>query len=124
MELRWYLAELVTELRVEGEQKSGIHFDLHLVLARNAAEAYDKALRLGGGKAQQYLRNDGNLISFRFRGLNDLVAVDEEFADGARILFRSQPEASEEEIQYLVTPRMYLRVVQAEGLHEGNETIQ
>ena len=124
MELKWYLADLVTELRVEGEEPSSVHFDLHLVLARNAAEAYDKALRIGGGKAKQYLRSDGNLMSFLFRGLNDLVAMDEDFADGARILFRSQPEASEEDIQNLVTPRKYLRAVQAEGLHEGSETIQ
>jgi hypothetical protein len=124
MELRWYLADLVTEIRVEGAESSVVHFDLHLVRAQNAAEAYDKALRIGGGKAKQYLRNDGNLMSFIFRGLNDLVAVDEEFADGARILFRSQSGAGEEDIRNMVTPREYLRAMQAEGLHEGSETIQ
>jgi len=126
MELIWYLADLVTEVRVEGTERSVVHFDLHLVRASNAAEAYDKALRIGGGKASQYLRNDGNLMSFIFRGLNDLMAVDEEFADGARILFRSQSGISEEEIQHVVTPRDYLRAVQAEGLafHDGGSTIQ
>eukprot|EP00456_Euglypha_rotunda_P065186 TRINITY_DN55779_c0_g1_i2.p2 TRINITY_DN55779_c0_g1~~TRINITY_DN55779_c0_g1_i2.p2 ORF type:complete len:125 (-),score=34.71 TRINITY_DN55779_c0_g1_i2:50-424(-) len=124
MELIWYLADLVTEVRVEGTEKSVVHFDLHLVRARNAMEAYDKALRIGNGKTKQYLRNDGNLMSFIFRGLNDLVAMDEEFADGARILFRSQPEMNEEEIQHVVTPRDYLRAVQAEGFDEGTSTIQ
>jgi len=126
MELTWYLADLVTEVRVEGTERSVVHFDLHLVRAANAAEAYDKALRIGGGKASQYLRNDGNLMSFIFRGLNDLIAVDEDFTDGARILFRSQSDISEEEIQHVVTPRDYLRAVQAEGLafHGGGSTIQ
>lgn len=124
MQLIWYLADLVTEVRVEGEERSVVHFDLHLVQAANAAEAYDKALRIGGGKSKQYLRNDGNLMSFIFRGLNDLVAMDGEFADGERILFRSQPEMTEEEIQHVVTPRDYLRAVQSEGLDEGTGTIQ
>lgn len=124
MQLIWYLADLVTEVRVEGEERSVVHFDLHLVQAANAAEAYDKALRIGGGKAKQYLRNDGNLMSFIFRGLNDLVAMDGEFADGERILFRFQPEMTEEEIQHVITPRDYLRAVQAEGLDEGTGTIQ
>lgn len=125
MGLNWYLADLVTELRVEGSERSVVHFDLHVVRARDAAEAYDKALRLGGAKTTQYMRNDGNVISYIFRGLNDLVVMGEEFGDGARILFRSQPEMSEDEIQHVVTPREYLRAVQAEGIHEpGSETIQ
>jgi len=124
MELTWYLADLVTELRVEGEERSVVHFDLHLVRARSAVEAYDKALRIGGGKATQYLREaDGKVLSFIFRGLNDLIAVDEEFADGARILFRSQPEMSGEEIQHVVTPREYLRAIQAEGSDESGGTL-
>lgn len=126
MELRWYLADLVTEIKVEGDEHSVVHFDLHLVRAENAAEAYEKALRIGGGKSKQYLRNDGNLTSFIFRGLNDLVVVDEEFADGARILFRSQSDVTQDEIQYVVTPREYLRAMQAEGFafHDGGNTIQ
>ena len=126
MELaNWYLADLVVEVRVEGAGKSVVHFDLHMIRAKDATEAYDKALRIGNGKSKQYLREDGNLISFIFRGLNDLVAVDEEFEDGARILFRSQPEMTEEEIQHVVTPRDYLRAVQVEGVHDDrSETIQ
>jgi hypothetical protein len=126
MELIWYLADLVIEVRVEGEARSVVHFDLHVIRAENAAVAYDKALRIGGGKTKQYLRNDGNLLSFIFRGLNDLVAMDEEFADGARILFRSQADVDEEEIQRVVTPRDYLRAMQSEGLafHDGGSTIQ
>ena len=126
MELgNWYLADLVVEVRVEGAGKSIVHFDLHMIRAKDATEAYDKALRIGHGKSKQYLREDGSLISFIFRGLNDLVAVDEEFGDGARILFRSQPEMTEEEIQHVVTPRDYLRAVQVAGIHEpGSETIQ
>lgn len=124
MELNWYLADLVTEVRVEGANRSVVHFDLHLVRAGNAAEAYDRALRIGGGKTTQSLRSDGNLVSYIFRGLNDLVAVEAEFADGALLLSRSQPELSEEEIQHVVTPRKYLRAIRAEGLDEGSGTIQ
>ena len=122
--MMWYLADLVIEVRVEGRERSVVHFDLHVVRAENAAEAYDKALRIGGGKAKQYLGADGSHISFIFRGLNDLCAMDEDFEDGARILFRSQPEMSEEEIQHVVTPRDYLRALQAEGLDERSGTIQ
>jgi hypothetical protein len=124
MEMTWYLADLVTEVRVEGDDRSIVHFDLHVVRAGNAAEAYDKALRIGGGKAKQYLRGDGSVVAFVFRGLNDLVAMDEDFADGARLLFRAQPEMAEEDIQHVVTPRDYLRAIQAEGLDEGTGTIQ
>ena len=33
MELTWYLADLVTEVRVEGTDNSIVHFDLHLLRA-------------------------------------------------------------------------------------------
>jgi hypothetical protein len=121
----WYLAEVVTEVRVEDEASSVVHFDLHAVRAESALEAYDKALRVGHTKTQQYLREpDGKLLSFIFRGLNDLVAMDEEFGDGARLLFRWQPSMTEAEIQNCVTPREYLRAIQAEGAGDGGETIQ
>lgn len=91
MELTWYLADLITKVRIEGTERSVAHLDLRLVRAGNAAEAYDKAFRIGG----------------------------------ARILFRSQSGISEEEIQHVVTPRDYLRAVQAEGLaFHGGDTIQ
>ena len=124
MELIWYLADLVVEVRVEGKERSVVHFELHALRAKDALEAYDKALRVGRTKTKQYLRKDGNLISFIFRGLNDLVAMDEEFADGARLLFRYQPEMSEDDIQNTVTPKDYLRALQAEGLDEPGDVIQ
>ena len=101
-----------------------VHFDLHLVRAWNAVEAYDKALRIGGGKAKQYLGEDGGLVSFIFRGLNDLVMVEEGLEDGSRILFRTQPEMVEQEIQHVVTPREYLRALRVEGFDEGSGTVQ
>ena len=94
------------------------------VYAKLASQAYDKALRVGHAKTQQYLREpDGKLLSFIFRGLNDLVAMDEEFGDGARLLFRWQPSLTEAEIQNCVTPREFLRAIQAE-VGDGSETIQ
>ncbi|MBM3783040.1 MAG: DUF4288 domain-containing protein [Acidobacteria bacterium] len=121
----WYLAELVTEVKVEDELSSAVHFDLHAVLADSALDAYNKALVIGRDKNKKYLRQeDGKFLQFVFRGLNDLVAMDEEFADGARLLFRAQPSMSEEEIQNVVTPREYLRAMQAEGFSGGSETIQ
>lgn len=123
MEMIWYLADLVTEIRVEGEESSVVQFELYLITAKNAAEAYDKALRIGGSKTTQHLRNDGRTMEFIFRGFNDLIAVDEQFADGARILNRSQPSMTEDEIRGVITSRDYLRAIQAEGLSNESETV-
>lgn len=124
--MNWYLADVVTEVKTEGEAASVVHFDLHLIRAESAAEAYEKALRIGGEKTRQYLRLDGKVLEFIFRGLNDLVAVDEDFTDGARLLFRTQPEMTDDEIRQVVTPREYLRAIQAEepGSDVISETIQ
>ena len=123
MDLIWYLADLVTEVRVEGEERSTVLFELFLLQACDAAEAYEKALRIGGSKSKPYLREDGRTLEFVFRGFNDLVAVDEGFVDGARILQRSQVGMSDEDIRAVVTPREYLRAIQAEGRADEKETI-
>lgn len=123
--MKWFLADLVTEVRVESAERSRVEFELHLVRADSAAEAYEKALRLGARKATQYLRGDGLAVEHVFRGLNDLVAFEGAFRDGARLLERAQSEMAEEEIRQVVTPRDDLRALRAETPDDaGRETIQ
>ena len=119
----FYLADLVVEIRSEGQPASTVQFEMYLILAASAEEAYDKALRIGGTKAKRYLRNDGQLMEFIFRGLNDLVMVSEELKDGSRILHRTQMDVTEDEIQSVITDKDLLRAVQAETSH-GGRTVQ
>lgn len=72
--MSWYLADLVF---ADG---GDVTITTHLVEARDADEAYDKATALG---------RDGD----GFVGLHDLTEVHEPLADGAELAFQSRPGA-------------------------------
>jgi hypothetical protein len=120
----YYLAELVVAIRVEGGDDCSVQFEMHLIEAESAPNAYDKAMRIGHLKQRTYLRSDGALIEFQFRGLNELARIDESLQDGARILVRTQHDWTDEQIADCVTPREKLRAIQEEGIAGGGDTIQ
>src|SRR5437667_1294982 len=50
----WYVADLVEEIRVEGDPRSVVHINTVLVNARSPDEAFSRAWQLGQRSEQEY----------------------------------------------------------------------
>jgi hypothetical protein len=84
---KWYLAELVLQITVEGDPCNVVHTNLVLVRADSPEEAHHKATELGVAGETSYENPDGKRVSIRFRGLHDLNVIYDELEHGAEILF-------------------------------------
>ena len=51
---KWWLADLVVEFRIDGDPGSLVHFNLTLIRADSAEQAYSKALARGAEFADTY----------------------------------------------------------------------
>jgi hypothetical protein len=84
---RWYLADIVLELLIEGDSRNVVHTNLRLIEAASPEQAYEKALALGRNEEQTYTNTDGNQVRVVFRGLADLNAIHDALEDGAELAF-------------------------------------
>ena len=109
---KWYLADLVVELRIEGEPDNLVHYNLTLVRADSPEEAYSKALVFGSHHESSYKNPEGKQVHAVFRGLRDLLVVYDELEDGAEILYDEQRGLSEEQVASTVAEKDALAVFQ------------
>lgn len=87
-ENRWYVAVLVVECTVDGNEGGEPLVDLQhrLVLAADAEDAYRKALDLGQQSNHSYDNGEGGLVRWKFEGLFDLQVIqDDELAHGTEV---------------------------------------
>lgn len=95
MQENWYVATLVFQCLVEGQEQGPWTVDeqLCLVHAQNTREAHWKAMQLGEQKQHSYANSSGGVVRWKFLGLGDLEEVlDKAIQDGTEIrsrLFRS-----------------------------------
>jgi hypothetical protein len=98
IEDKWYVAELVQEFAIEGEQDNVIHCDMLLIHANSPEAAYDEAIRFGAGDAT-YTNPEGKTVTARFRGLKSLHRMWEEPHHGALVSWEKRTGMSETELQ-------------------------
>lgn len=109
---KWYLAEIVEEIKVEGVSKNLVHNNLVLIHANSPEEAYDKAIAKGEEANITYENTEGQTVTVTFRGLSELNVIMDELEDGAEIAYEEMEDLSEEEIQELLPPKEELGVFQ------------
>ncbi|MBL0159309.1 MAG: DUF4288 domain-containing protein [Bryobacterales bacterium] len=112
---KWWLADLVVEFRIDGDPGSLVHFNLTLIRADSAEQAYSKALARGAEFADTYTNTDGRQVQVFFRGLRDLFVVYEELEDGAELLYEERASASEVEILASIRQKEALAVFAPSG---------
>jgi hypothetical protein len=95
---KWWLADLIVEFTFEGEVGNLVHYNLTLVRADSAEEAYSKSLRLGVEHESTYTNSDGKLVTVRFRGLRDPYVIYDELEDGAELLYEEQTNVPEQQL--------------------------
>ena len=66
---KWYVAELIEEIRVEGDARNVVHRNLVLVGADSPEEAYQRALDIGSEHEATYDNLEGKKVTIAFRGL-------------------------------------------------------
>ena len=120
---KWYLADIVQQITVEGDPRNVVHTNLVLVRADSPEEAYEKAIELGTAGEQSYENMDGKLVTFRFRGLRDLNVILGELQHGTELIYGENRDMDESAIQNWVTPKeelgVFLPIQTSTGLDYG-----
>lgn len=107
---KWFLAEIVEQITVEGDPRNVVHTNLVLVRADSPEEAYHKAAELGAAGEASYENPDGKRVSIRFRGLHDLNVIHDELEHGAEIIFSEDLSMDEAAIRKWVPAKEALGV--------------
>jgi Domain of unknown function (DUF4288) len=115
----WYLAELVEELTVADDKRTMVWRNLTLIRANLPDEAYEKALDLGREAETEYLNPAGKLVRIRFRGISFMDVVHDPLEHGAELLFRSDTDLTEEQIEQLLRSKEELTIFQPPRRLEG-----
>lgn len=107
---RWYLAEIVEEIVVQGDPRNLVHVNTTLVRADSPNEAYDRAQELGLDGEASYENSNGKKVVVRFRGLRSLVVVHDQLEHGAELAYSERIGVSDEEIARLIAAKEQLGV--------------
>ena len=116
---KWYVAEVVEEITVEGDPRNVVHLNLLLIRADSPDEAYERALRLGKQAEIKYENASDKQVSIRFRGLKHLGVVHDELEDGAELRYSERIAVTEQEMAKLLTPKEQLEVFRPIRPSEG-----
>jgi hypothetical protein len=107
---KWYLAEIVINIVVDGDMRNVVHKNLMLVQARSATECYEKALIMGQEHVTSYLNPGGKQVRIEFVGLSRLNAIYDRLEDGAELIYEEYVGVSKERILQMVAPKEQLSV--------------
>lgn len=107
---KWYLADIVEEIRVEGDRRNVVHTNLILIRADSPNEAYEEAIALGRRGNIRYRNPDGKMVTIRFRGLRELNVIHDELGHGSEITFSEDVGVSEKRIKKWVSSKRKLGV--------------
>lgn len=112
--VKWYLAELVEEIQIDGEDENIVHNNLVLINADSPEEAYKKAVARGAAMNDTYEMSPGKKVVSTFRGLSDLNPILDELEDGATIAYEELTGLTAEEISEMVPEKDLLGAFQTE----------
>src|SRR5437867_8039774 len=107
---KWYLAEIVEEITVEGDPRNVVHTNLVLVRADSPEEAHERSLALGKQGETSYENLAGKRVTITFRGLHDLNVIHDELEHGGELSFTRTIGMSQDDLAKWVPPKEQLGV--------------
>ncbi|PZV16780.1 MAG: hypothetical protein DCF22_04550 [Leptolyngbya sp.] len=107
---KWYIAELVMECQTEDEPRNVVHVNILLVQANSSEDAFVKAEQLGRESEHFYLNPNSKVVTWIYRGLRDLMVIDDELEHGAELMFEEEIGISEEDVQAMLSQKSQLNV--------------
>ena len=106
---KWYIAEVVSETRVDGDLRPVGHIVTHLLFADNPDEAYSKALALLDEGESVHCNSDGNAVRSRDLGIHEVDNLQvTELKDGDILASRTISPTSDDELKQLVRSKEQL----------------
>jgi Domain of unknown function (DUF4288) len=109
---KWYISQIIMECQIEDDPRNVVHINTVLVRADSPEEAFEKAEEIGHDGEDSYLNTDGKRVTFRYRGLQDLLVVYDELEHGSELMFAEEIGVQEAELQAMVTSKSDLSVFQ------------
>jgi Domain of unknown function (DUF4288) len=109
----WYIADIVEEIRVEGDRRNVLHINQVLVRADSPGEAYARSLELGKHCNLTYRNQRGKNVRINFRGLRDLSVVHDKLEHGAELSYQEMVGVTERKIRKWIRTKEELGVFAA-----------
>lgn len=106
----WYIAEIVEELKVEGDARNVVHCNLVLIKASSPEDAYTRAEELGKLGESTYNNPEGRMVIARFRGLKELDVVHDPLEHGTELRYSEDVSVPEQRIVGLLKKKEQLNV--------------
>ena len=116
---KWYLADIIEEIRVQGDRRNVVHTNRTLIRADSPNEAYRKALALGKQGNTRYKNPAGKTVTIKFCGLGELDVIHDELEHGGEITFSRDIAVSERNIKGRILPKNKLGVFAPMRPHRG-----
>jgi hypothetical protein len=109
---KWYIAEIIMECQIEDDPRNIVHINIVLVRADSPEEAFEKAEKLGHEEEDNYPNTEGKMVTFRYRGLRNLLEVHDELEHGGELMFEESIGVSEADLQGMISSKSNLSVFQ------------
>ncbi len=116
---RWYLAEMIEDMAIEGEDQHIVHVNLVLVRADSPTAAYTEAMALGTAGEVAYENTDGQRVTVTFRGLRDLNVIHDALEHGAELIFEEHIGLTAAHIDALIRPKARLGIFRPRRVPRG-----
>lgn len=107
---KWYIADIVEEIRVEGDRRNVVHINQVLVRADSPNEAYARSLKLGEDCNLTYKNQQDKKVAIKFRGLRELSVVHDKLGHGAELGYQEEVGISERKIKRWIRTKKELGV--------------
>ncbi len=108
--VKWFIAEIVEEITVEGDPRNVVHINFNLIRADSPEEAYTKSLELGEQNQTEYQNPEGKRVEIRFRGLRNLSVMYDELEHGAELMYEERVAVNSDELKKIVRGKDQLDV--------------
>jgi Domain of unknown function (DUF4288) len=107
---KWYLADVIEEIRVKGKKRNVVHVNTLPVRADSPEDAYKKAVKLGRRVNISYKNLAGQKVTCRFRGLKHLLVIYDKLEHGAEILYQEHVGVPKSKLRSWSKPKHRLEV--------------
>ena len=127
--MEWFRADLIQEFTFANGDNPHVWVNQILIQANSLELAYTKALAYGEHYNETFTNTSGELVTVRFRGLEDLYLIYDKLEDGAELLYTEYDDLTEEDIANMITPKEHLAAFQAHDpaapdLHPGRYRLE
>ena len=113
---RWYLADLVVAVSIEGLAHTVVNVSSVLLSAESHDTAYERALEHGRNQQLSTFRSEaGKEIRYRFLGIAELNRVSDDLFDGAEVRWQELQARSVEEAAALTRSKDDLAIFRNSG---------